>query len=363
MNIVFVVINLWCVAKMSWEETLDHYGVLIDGELKEFFREAKDAAKAYHPFIEKVYSNIEDFVLRKGKRLAACSTLLTYKGYTDDVDNRILKTCVGIELYRHCILVHDDLVDKDALRRGGKTFHKLFVENYDDRLGCGTAVFVGDLMYALALQSMLNSGFSKEKLNRATLLLLEGYRSVNESQILDLLFEYKEPDVDEWCVMASKRAASLFKTTILVGAILGNAPERDLQVLGEAGTHMGYSFDIQDDIIDTFASPEQYGRPPGGDIALGKKPLHIIYTLKLANREGIDKLKSLTRKKRISPRGLELVRAVVRESGALEAAKEKSKEHAEKAKALITQTCLSDETKRFFLSLITYIQESLDWYK
>jgi len=348
---------------MNWEETLDHYGVLIDGKLKEFFRGAKRVAKAYHPFIEEVYSNIEDFVLRKGKRLAACSTLLTYKGYAGDIDNRILKACVGIELYRHCILVHDDLVDEDALRRGGKTFHKLFIENYDDRLGCGTAVFVGDLMYALALQSMLNSGFSKEKLSKVTLLLLEGYRSVNESQILDLLFEYKEPDVNEWYVMASKRAASLFKTTILAGAILGNAPERELRILDEVGTHMGYSFDIQDDIIDTFASPEQYGRPPGGDISLGKKPLHIIYILKLADREGIAKLKRLTSKKRISPRDLESVRGVARESGALEAAKEKSKEHAEKAKALIAQTSLSDETKQFFSSVVTYIQESLDWYK
>lgn len=349
--------------KMGWEETLDHYGVLIDGELKEFFRGAKGVAKAYHPFIEEVYFRIEDFVLRKGKRLAACSTLLTYKGYAGDIDNRILKACVGIELYRHCILVHDDLVDEDTFRRGGKTFHKLFVENYDDRLGCGTAVFVGDLMYALALQSMLNSGFSQEKLGRVVLLLLEGYRSVNESQILDLLFEYKEPDADEWYVMASKRAASLFRTTILAGAILGDAAERDLQILAEAGTHMGYSFDIQDDIIDTFASLEQYGRTPGGDIALGKKPLHIVYTFKLANREEIAKLKSLTSKKRVSSRDLKLIRGVVRESGALEAAKEKSREHAEGAKALIAQTSLSDETKRFFSSLITYIQESLDWYK
>ncbi|MGQ9461232.1 MAG: polyprenyl synthetase family protein [Candidatus Bathyarchaeaceae archaeon] len=349
--------------KMVWEETLDHYSALIEGELKEFFRGTKDAAKAYHPFIEEVYSNIEDFVLRKGKRHAACTTLLTYKGYAGNIDNRILKACVGIELYRHCILVHDDLVDKDTFRRGGKTFHKIFVENYDDRLGCGTAVFVGDLMYALALQSILGSGFSKEKLSRVTLLLLEGYRSVNESQILDLLFEYRHPDVNEWYVMASKRAASLFKATILAGAILSNAPEKDLKILGEAGTHMGYSFDIQDDIIDTFASPEQYGRLPGGDIALRKKPLHIIYTLKLANQEEIAKFKNRTSKKRVSPRDIELIRGIVRESGALEAAKEGSREHAEKAKALIAQTSLSDETKRFFSSLITYIQESLDWYK
>jgi len=348
---------------MNWEETLNHYGLLIEGELRAFFKEVKDVAKAYHPFMEKVFSDIEVFVLRKGKRLASCSTLLTYMGYAGDVDNQILKACIGVELYRHCILVHDDLIDKDILRRGGKTLHRLFAENYNDRLGYGVAVFIGDLMYTLALQSMLNSGFSQEKLSKVTLLLSEGYRNINESQILDLLFEYKEPDADEWYVMASKRAAALFTTTILVGAILGNAPERDLKVLAEAAAHMGYSFDIQDDIIDTFSSLEQYGRPPGGDLALGKKPLHIVYTFKLADQKGLKTLMNLAGKKEISSEDLELVRAIVRKSGALEAAKEKSKEHTEKAKALIAQTSLSHETKRFFASLITYIEESLDWYK
>jgi len=236
-------------------------------------------------------------------------------------------------------------------------------ENNDERLGYGTAVFTGDMMYGLALQSMLNSGFGQEKLGRVALLLLEGYRNVNESQILDLLFEYKEPNVDEWYVMASKRAASLFKTTILVGAILGNAPEIDLQFLEEAATHMGYSFDIQDDIIDTFASFEQYGRPPGGDLVLGKKPLHVVYALELADRDGLNTLMSLTGKEHISSESLELVREVFRRSGGLKAAKEKSRSHAEKAKALIAQTGLSGETKEFFASLITYIEESLNWYR
>lgn len=348
---------------MSWEETLDRYGVLIDEKLRNFFTEAKNGAKIYHPFMENVYSNMEEFVLRQGKRLASCSTLLTYKGYTGDIDSQILKVCVGIELYRHCILLHDDLVDRDEFRRGGETFHRMFSEDYDERLGYGASVFTGNVMYVLALQSMLNSGFGQEKLDRVALLLLEGYRSVNESQILDLLFEYKEPSVDEWYVMASKRAASLFKTTILVGAILGDAPGTDMQPLEEAAMHMGYSFDIQDDIIDTFASLEQYGKPPGGDLVLGKKPLHVIYAMKLADRDGLNTLMGLAGKEHISSESLELVREVIRGSGGLKAAKEKSRGHAEKAKALIAQTGLRGETKEFFVSMITYIKESLNWYK
>jgi len=348
---------------MSWEKVLDQYDVLIEKKLEEFFEKVKDEAKTYHPFIEKVYSDIEEFVLRKGKRLASYSTFITYKSYTDVMDNRIMKVCVGIELYRHCILVHDDLVDKDLLRRGKKTLHEVFAEYYDDRLGEGTAVFVGNIIYALALQALLNSGFAQGKTERVASLLSEGYRNVNESQTLDLLFEYTEPDINEWYVMASRRAASLFKTTILAGAILGNAPEKDVGILGEAATNIGYSFDIQDDIIDTFASPGQYGREPGGDVANRKKPLHLIYALKLVDRKNLNTLKDLVGKKPLLPKDLEMIKATIRESGALRATKEKSKNHAKKARLLIAQTSLSDEAKNFFANLIKYIGESLEWYK
>ncbi|UCC57707.1 MAG: polyprenyl synthetase family protein [Candidatus Bathyarchaeum sp.] len=351
---------------MSWEKTLDSYGAVIEERLKKFLAEAVKEAGDYHPFIEKVYSDLEEFMLRKGKRLASCSTLLTYKGYTGKVDDKILDVCVGIELYRHAILVHDDLVDMDNLRRGGSTLHKKFMESYDPytpRFGEGTAVFAGNIAYSLALKSIMNSGFSEEKLGKVLLLLSEGYREVNESQILDLLFEFKDIDVNEWCVMAGKRAASLFKVTILIGAILGDAPEKDYSMLGEAAENMGYSFDIQDDIIDSFAPEDQYGRPPCVDIATGKKPLHVIHALNSVEQEKSEALRCLLGKKNLNRGEIELVRTVLRESGGLEAAKKTSKKHAKKARELLTKTSLTDDVKEFFNSFIVYIEKSLDWYK
>lgn len=348
---------------MDWKRALDRYGALIEERLGKYLAEALKDARIYHPFIEKVYSNIKEFMLRKGKRLASCSTLLTYKGYTGEVDDKILNVCAGIELYRHCILIHDDLVDMDDLRRGGNTLHKTFTQNYGRRFGEGTAVFAGNMAYALAIQIIMDSGFPEEKVAKLLLLLSKGYREVNESQILDLLFEYKDVDVDEWRVMASKRAASLFKVTMLIGAILGDASKNDLRILEEAAMNIGYSFDVQDDIIDTFAKEEQYGRSPCGDIVLGKKPLHVIYALNSADQEKSKALKSLLGKKSLGRKDIELLRTVIRESGGLEAAKKMSKIHVQDARTLIAQSGLHDNVKGFFNSLIAYIEESLDWYK
>ena len=127
--------------------------------------------------------------------------------------------------------------------------------------------------------------------------------------------------------------------------------------------NIGYSFDVQDDIIDTFAHEEQYGRPPCGDIVLGKKPLHVIYSLNSADKEKSKALKSLLGKKSLSRKDIELLRTVIMESGGLEAAKKMSKTHAEDARTLIAQSGLHDNVKGFFSSLIAYVEESLDWYK
>jgi geranylgeranyl pyrophosphate synthase len=351
---------------MSWEKTLDRYGAVIEERLRKVLDEATKEAGDYHPFIGKVYADIEEFVLRKGKRLASCSTLLTYKGYAGEVDERILKVCVGVELYRHAILVHDDLVDLDDSRRGGSTLHKKFMNSYspyDNRFGDGVAVFAGNIVYALAVRALMESGFPEETINMVLRLTSEGYRDVNESQILDLLFEQKDVSVDEWTVMASKRAATLFIVTLLTGAILAGAPEADLQLLSEAAENMGYSFDIQDDIIDSFAKKEEYGRSTCLDISKNKKPLHIIYALNSEDPKKAEALKCLLGKQFLSYGEKDLARQLLRESGGLDAAKQASKKHAQQARDFITQTSLTDDVKEFFSSFIQYIEDSLDWYK
>jgi len=347
---------------MSWEQVLDLYGGMIEERLKGYLAEATAAATLYHPLVGEVYRSLSDLVLRRGKRLASCSTLLTYKGYRGGVDEGILMACMGMEIYRHSILVHDDLVDGDALRRGGSTLHVALSKEHGEQFGEAASVFSGDMLYALALQTILDADFSGEKLLAVTRLFAEGYRAVNESQMLDLAFEEREPCVEEWYAMASRRAASLFKIAILSGATLGDAPREDLSILGEAAANIGYSFDIQDDIIDMFASEEQYGRPPGGDLLRGKKPLHIVYTLRDAGAEQRKLLLKSAGRGGLTPQDLEAAREIVRRRG-LQPAKEKSREHAERAKSLIAQTRMSEETKGFFASFIVYVEQSLDWYR
>ena len=115
---------------------------------------------------------------------------------------------------------------------------------------------------------------------------------------------------------------------------------------------MGYSFDIQDDIIDSFAPKEEYGRSPCLDISKNKKPLHVIYALNSEDQTKSEALKCLLGKEFLNMGEIELARKLLRESGGLDAAKQESRKHAEQAKALITQTSLAEDAKEFFSSFI-----------
>jgi geranylgeranyl pyrophosphate synthase len=340
---------------MDYESVLDEFGCLIEEDLKKLLDLAVAESREYHPFMADVYDTIREFVLREGRRLASCSALMVYKGYRGTIDDRIIRACSGVELYRHSILVHDDIVDVEDFRRSGFTIHKIFEKNYGERFGTGTALFAGNMLYALSLQAVLQSGFESDKMMEAMRLFSSEYKDVNESQILDQLFEYNKPKLAEWNVMASKRASSLFKASMLTGAILASAPRKDRDALACAAEHIGYAFDIQDDIIDTFATKEQYGRDPCGDISKRKKPLHIVLAIEREAR-----LTSMIGRSEINSSD---VQKLIRDCGALEEAKSISRDHAKMAERQILLTGMSDDVKDFFISFIKYVDESLDWYK
>ena len=146
---------------------------------------------------------------------------------------------------------------------------------------------------------------------------------------------------------------------MLAGAILASAPKRDLTLLEDASRHIGYAFDIQDDIIDTFAQKEEYGREPGGDLLKGKKPLHII--LAMQKEPSIASL--IEGDAEAADVDILRIRDLIRDCGALDEAKSITRQHGKEAKELISLTEMDQDTKGSLIALINYVEESLDWYK
>jgi geranylgeranyl diphosphate synthase type II len=201
------------------------------------------------------------FLESPGKKIRPLLTLLSCQAVGGKMDDA-MPAAVGIELFHDFTLIHDDIMDKDDLRRGRFTVHKKWGED--------SAILVGDLLVGLAYENMLQC--HPEHLSRILTLFNETLIKVCEGQALDKEFEKREyVSPLEYIDMISKKTAWLFKLSTQLGAILGGAGEDLVDAMTRFGDSLGIGFQIQDDWLDYTGEESSLGKKVGSDLKLDKK--------------------------------------------------------------------------------------------
>ncbi|MBN1922867.1 MAG: polyprenyl synthetase family protein [Anaerolineae bacterium] len=207
-----------------------------------------------------------------GKRLRPIFLLLCCEAYGGEWE-RALPAATAVEFLHNFSLIHDDIEDRDATRRGRATLWNLWGE--------AQAINAGDALFALAYHALLNLQHTiaspalvlaaLSRFNRATVRLTEG-------QCLDIDFE-RQPTVEEgtYLRMIAGKTAALLGLTCELGALLANAPEESATAAHEFGFNLGLSFQMQDDLLGLWGDPVRTGKPVGADLRQGKKTLPIIH--------------------------------------------------------------------------------------
>jgi len=198
-----------------------------------------------------------------GKRIRPALTLLTGKLYHYDFDC-LLPMAVAVELLHTATLVHDDVIDKSAIRRGQPTINDIWGED--------KAVLVGDYLFARAAEVCANTG------NLRVVRLFSQTLATISTGELNQAFDAFNPDQapKHYFDRITKKTASLFVLATESGAILSQAPERAIEILREYGHSLGIAFQIVDDILDFTGTDEELGKPAGSDLAQGTLTLPAI---------------------------------------------------------------------------------------
>ncbi|MFN3194581.1 MAG: polyprenyl synthetase family protein [Chlorobiota bacterium] len=226
-----------------------------------------------------------------GKRFRPLMTNLSTALFTDNHLMGINQS-VALELLHNFTLVHDDIMDKSPLRRGKETIY----QKWDDT----TAILLGDLILGLSCKK-LKSNLSPEQGMKAMEIFNHGLVEVCDGQAYDLEFEERtDITLDEYRSMIDKKTGSLIRTSLVIGGIVGNADENQLEKLSELGTELGQAFQLQDDLLDLIGS-NQFGKKIGQDIIEGKKTYLIIK----ANTEAKEECDKELLKKFYDNNGLE----------------------------------------------------------
>lgn len=234
-----------------------------------------------------LYEPIRYILNLGGKRLRPSLLLTAASLFADDTRNAIAPA-IAIEMFHNFTLMHDDIMDNAEVRRNQPTVHT--------RWDANTAILSGDAMLIKAYQ------YACQVPPHLLAPLLEVFNTtaleVCEGQQYDMNFETRNAVTEaEYLRMIELKTAVLIAASLKIGAIVGGASPDKATALYRFGLNIGMAFQLQDDLLDVYATNEKFGKMNGGDIVSNKKTYLLIKALELADGADGESLKMWLDKK------------------------------------------------------------------
>ena len=216
-----------------------------------------------------------------GKRLRALLTLGSAKLCNYSKGTRDINLAACVELIHSATLMHDDVIDNGAIRRGKKTLNKIW-DNH-------SSVLVGDYLLSRCFEMMVEDG------NLEVLKLLSSTSSkIAQGEVLQLQHQGEVDMLEEtYLKIISAKTAELFAASTKVGAILSDRNNKEKEALEFYGRNLGLTFQIADDTLDYNSELKLFGKKIGKDFYEGKVTLPIILLFQKAHYEEKKKLKNI----------------------------------------------------------------------
>lgn len=206
-----------------------------------------------------------------GKRLRPALYFMCAQNKVCDTD-KFIPLAVAIELIHMATLVHDDVIDNSAIRRGKPTANSCW--------GNHSSVLIGDYLFAKAFSLVAN------KVNNQMLkVLTDVICSMCEGEINQNRSTFNADQVEQdYLGRIAQKTADFIAASCELGALAAQLPKDEVQAFREYGYSLGMAFQITDDILDITASAEELGKPVGNDLRQGIVTLPVIYALQHSPR-------------------------------------------------------------------------------
>ena len=300
-------------------------------ELRKFITHVAGLVDGYiyarvHGDPEALYDAALHLIRAGGKRLRPVVVMAVASALGEPAE-KALPFAAAVELLHNFTLIHDDIMDRDEMRRGVPTVHKLWGE--------AMAITAGDLLFSKSFEVLTDAsdkGVPPQRVVKAARQLARAASIIAEGQAMDMMFEEEEDiGIEEYLRMIYKKTGALFEASAVLGGLVATEDEGVLASLATYGRSLGIAFQIRDDILSIIGEEERLGKPVYNDIREGKKTLPIIYALERLEEEDREKLRSILGKKDASPDELREAAELVKKSGAIDYAEKLAEEYMKRA--------------------------------
>lgn len=270
---------------MSINEYMKERGLEIEQELDRLVSEQDVHQRS-------LFSAARYSLLGAGKRLRPILTLATTEALGGNAEAAMVPAC-ALEMIHTYSLIHDDLpcMDDDDFRRGKPSLHKAYPE--------GHAVLTGDFLLTYAFEVLAKSQHLSADQRVKLIEILSnraGGHGMIGGQVMDLEAEGKCIDMGTLRQLHRNKTGALLMASIEFGAVVGNATEKQMNVLQKFGEDIGLAFQIVDDILDVTDSEQKHGKKIASDVTNNKSTYVTLLGLKESQTMAKDLTHSATQR-------------------------------------------------------------------
>ena len=263
-------------------------------------------------------NQIAHYIISAGGKRIRPKLVLLFSGALGFVGPERHELAATVEFIHTATLLHDDVVDESALRRGRQTANALF--------GNAASVLVGDFVYSRAFQMMVS-------VNRMRVLevLADATNVIAEGEVLQLM-NMHDPDlaVEDYLRVIRFKTAKLFEASARLGAVLAKAERPVEESCADYGRSLGTAFQLVDDLLDYEGATEQLGKNVGDDLREGKPTLPLLIAMERGTTSERDVIRHAIEHGEVA-RLAEIVE-IVRRTGAIAATRDAARAEADQAK-------------------------------
>ena len=309
----------------------------IEDDMNNFVELFKLSLTHGEGMLEQVLKRIRE---RGGKRMRPMLVFLTARNL-GEVTDFTQNAALGLELLHTASLVHDDVVDESAERRGAPSVNAA----YNNKV----AVLVGDYILSTAL---LRVALSDN--HRIVQHLAELGRKLAAGEVLQLSnISNQEISEDVYYQVIDQKTAVLFESCCILGAISVGASDEMIEKTAKFGHNVGMIFQIRDDIFDYYDSPE-IGKPTGNDMLEGKLTLPVIYALTHHKNPAVMNLAKKVKAGTINKDEIAVLIEFAKQRDGIKYAEKKMEEFAQEAQLFIDE-CVKPELKDSYKAYLDYV--------
>ncbi|MHA3021079.1 bifunctional (2E,6E)-farnesyl/geranyl diphosphate synthase [Mycobacterium sp. BMJ-28] len=269
-------------------------------QLRQYLSDRRRDSAYIGPEYAELTAALEEFVLRGGKRIRPAFAYWGWRAVAgpdrdaDTDDPKALRLFSALELLHACALVHDDVIDASATRRGLPTVHRHFTDLHrartwhgsSEQFGMSAAILLGDLSLVWADDIVATADLPAEAHLRVHKVWADIRTEVLGGQYLDIVAESSgaESVASAMTVNTYKTASYTVSRPLQLGAAAA-ADRPDVQdIFHQIGTDLGVAFQLRDDVLGVFGDPAVTGKPSGDDLRSGKRTVLLAEAVELAEK-------------------------------------------------------------------------------